>query len=101
MTATLTATQIRFLRGQAHALKAVLHVGTKGVTPAFLEQLNEVLDQHELVKIKVNVKDRSARLACMTSLLEETKSHAVQRIGHVQILYRANPSAPTLVLPRP
>ena len=101
MTATLTPAQIRFLRGQAHELKPILHVGNKGVSSAFIAQLNEVLDQHELVKVRVNVKDRSERLACATCLIEQTGSHLIQRIGHMQILYRANPSARKLVLPRP
>ena len=53
MPVALTAAQTRFLRGQAHDLKALLQIGNKGVTPAFLAELDAVLEQHELVKVKV------------------------------------------------
>ena len=44
MSIALTASQTRFLRGQAHDLKALLQTGGKGVTPAFIAELNEVLE---------------------------------------------------------
>ncbi|KAF1686772.1 ribosome assembly RNA-binding protein YhbY, partial [Pseudoxanthomonas jiangsuensis] len=52
MSIVLTSAQNRFLRGQAHDLKALLQTGGKGVTPAFLAELEEVLERHELVKVK-------------------------------------------------
>ena len=58
MSIALTASQTRFLRGQAHDLKALLQTGGKGVTPAFIAELNEVLERHELVKVKVAGEDR-------------------------------------------
>ena len=51
MPVALTAAQTRFLRGQAHDLKALLQIGNKGITPAFLAELDAVLEQHELVKV--------------------------------------------------
>ena len=48
MSTVLTSAQTRFLRGQAHDLKALLQIGAKGLTPAFLAELDAVLEQHEL-----------------------------------------------------
>jgi len=53
MSIVLTPAQNRFLRGVAHDLKALLQIGGKGVTPAFLAELDEVLERHELIKVKV------------------------------------------------
>ena len=39
MSIALTSAQTRFLRGHAHDLKALLQIGGKGVTPAFLAEL--------------------------------------------------------------
>ncbi|WP_338339939.1 ribosome assembly RNA-binding protein YhbY [Xanthomonas euvesicatoria] len=100
MSIVLTSAQNRFLRGQAHDLKALLQTGGKGVTPAFLAELEEVLERHELVKVKVASEDRETRDALIAELIEQTGSALVQRIGHVTILYRPSKEKRQIVLPR-
>lgn len=100
MSTTLTSTQSRFLRGQAHDLKALLQIGAKGLTPAFLAELDAVLEQHELVKVKVGGEDRDARDAMIAEIAEKTDSALVQRIGHVAVLYRPSKDHRQIVLPR-
>ncbi|PPT72489.1 RNA-binding protein [Xanthomonas arboricola] len=100
MSIVLTSAQNRFLRGQAHDLKALLQTGGKGVTPAFLAELEEVLERHELIKVKVTSEDREARDAMIADLTEQTGSALVQRIGHVAILYRPSKEKRQIVLPR-
>ncbi|MFA1290271.1 ribosome assembly RNA-binding protein YhbY [Xanthomonas axonopodis pv. nakataecorchori] len=100
MSIVLTSAQNRFLRGQAHDLKALLQTGGKGVTPAFLAELEEALERHELVKVKVASEDRETRDALIAELIEQTGSALVQRIGHVAILYRPSKEKRQIVLPR-
>ncbi|WP_315389284.1 ribosome assembly RNA-binding protein YhbY [uncultured Stenotrophomonas sp.] len=100
MSTQLTSSQTRFLRGQAHDLKAVLQIGGKGITPAFLAELNEVLERHELVKVKVGAEDRDTRDAMIAELVQATESALVQRIGHVAVLYRPSKEQRQIVLPR-
>ena len=100
MSTTLTSTQSRFLRGQAHDLKALLQIGAKGLTPAFLAELDAVLEQHELVKVKVGGADRDARDAMTAEIAQKTESAVVQRIGHVAVLYRPSKDHRQIVLPR-
>ena len=100
MPIVLTPAQNRFLRGQAHDLKALLQIGGKGVTPAFLAELDEVLERHELVKVKVAAEDREARDEMVTALVEASGSVLVQRIGHVAVLYRPAKEKRQIVLPR-
>ncbi len=100
MTVELTAAQIRFLRGQAHGLKAMLQVGGKGVTDALVAELDGALDQHELIKVKVGAADREERDALIGALAERTSAALVQRIGHVAVLYRPNREKRQIVLPR-
>ena len=88
MPVALTAAQTRFLRGQAHDLKALLQIGNKGLTPAFIAELDAVLEQHELVKVKVAGEDRQARDAMIGELAEQADAALVQRIGHTAVLYR-------------
>ncbi|WMJ68688.1 ribosome assembly RNA-binding protein YhbY [Stenotrophomonas sp. 24(2023)] len=100
MSIALTASQTRFLRGQAHDLKALLQTGGKGITPAFIAELEEVLERHELVKVKVAAEDREAREAMVAQLVESTGCALVQRIGHVAVLYRPSREQRQIVLPR-
>ena len=100
MPVTPTTSQIRYLRGLAHPLKALLQVGGKGVTPALLAELDVALEHHELVKVKVAAEDRAARAAMIESLASGTGAALVQTIGHTAVLYRANPERAGIVLPR-
>ncbi|WP_334177760.1 ribosome assembly RNA-binding protein YhbY [Pseudoxanthomonas sp.] len=100
MPVALTAAQTRFLRGQAHDLKALLQIGNKGVTPAFIAELDAVLEQHELVKVKVVGDDRDARDAMIGDLANRADAALVQRIGHTAVLYRPSKERRQIVLPR-
>ena len=100
MPVALTAAQTRFLRGQAHDLKALLQIGNKGVTPAFIAELDGVLEQHELVMVKVAGEDREARDTMIDDLAEKTDAALVQRIGHTAVLYRPSKERRHIVLPR-
>ena len=101
MPVVLTSAQNRFLRGQAHDLKALMQVGGKGITPSLLAELDQLLERHELVKVKVGAEDREARDAMIAELAEHTDSALVQRIGHTATLYRPSREKPFIVLPRP
>jgi len=86
--------------GHDTLIAPVNQIGGKGVTPAFLAELNEVLERHELVKIKVGAEDREARDAMIAELAQATESALVQRIGHVAVLYRPSREQRQIVLPR-
>ena len=92
MPIALTNSQIRFLRGQAHDLKAMLQVGGKGITDALVAEVDGALEHHELIKVKVAAEDRELRDAMIAEL--------VQRIGHTAVLYRPAQDKRQIVLPR-
>lgn len=98
---SLTAAQTRFLRGQAHGLKAMLQVGGKGVTPSLVTEVGQALEDHELIKVKVAAEDREARAELIDAIVEGTGAALVQRIGHTAVLYRPSREKRQIVLPRP
>jgi RNA-binding protein len=100
MSITLSNAQNRFLRGQAHGLKAMLQIGAKGVSDAVVAELDNALEHHELIKVKVAAEDRDARDAMVADLTERTGAALVQRIGNVAILYRPSKDHRQIVLPR-
>ncbi|MDH5832502.1 ribosome assembly RNA-binding protein YhbY [Luteimonas kalidii] len=100
MSTVLTAAQNRFLRGQAHDLKAMLQVGGKGVTDALVAEIDGALEHHELIKIKVAAADRDERDQLIARIAESAGAALVQRIGHVAVLYRPSKDRRQIVLPR-
>ena len=79
------------LRGEAHHLRAMVHVGQHGLTDATRRTIDDALRTHELVKIQftknadVSAKDAANDLA--TALAADV----VQVIGKTATLYRENP----------
>jgi RNA-binding protein len=100
MSTTLTAAQTRFLRGQAHDLRAMLQVGGKGVTDALISEVDQALEHHELIKVKVAAEDRDARDAMIDQIAGRVGAALVQRIGHTAVLYRPSKDKRQIVLPR-
>lgn len=97
---SLSAAQTRFLRGQAHDLKAMLQIGGKGLTDAVIAEVDLALEHHELIKVKVAADDRDARDAMISELADRTGAALVQRIGHTAVLYRQSREKRQIVLPR-
>ena len=97
----LAENQRRFLRGRAHALKPIIQIGNNGLTDALAKETARALQDHELIKVRAPGADRQARDAMLADLATRTGSTLVHRIGHVAVLYRANPSKPGLIIPDP
>lgn len=90
----LTPRQKRQLRGAAQRLEPLTKVGRNGLTKSFIASVDELLTNHELIKIRfVEFKDRKDELT--RELAEKTDSVYVTRVGHVVVLYRqlADPKA--------
>jgi len=87
----ITERQRRHLRGLAHHLKPVVIIGQAGVSQAVLDEIGSSLDSHELIKVKVNAADREERERMIGELAERTQAQVIHTIGHVVVLFRANP----------
>lgn len=81
------------LRRIAHHLQPVVMIGDGGVSDAVINETNRALDDHELIKVKVNVLDREERSALGDALAKACTAEPVQRIGKVLVLYRKNDKA--------
>ena len=84
---------IRTLRGMAHHLDPIVTIGENGATDNAVRELDRALTDHELVKVRLHLDDRAARLAVIEDLRQHSGATLVQRIGKVVVLYRANPEA--------
>ncbi len=97
----LTGKQARYLRGLAHSLKPLMQVGRSGITDTFTKQLDNMLEQHELLKVKV-IKTSSAAdtQSVGDEILGKVNCRLAQRIGKTLVLYRQREKDPEIVLPK-
>ena len=95
----LSDKQLRFLRGRAHTLKPVIQIGSNGLTAGVLSETRRALADHELIKLRIQAADRAARDAMLAELVSTTGSALVARIGHVAVLFQANPKLSRIPLP--
>jgi RNA-binding protein len=94
----LANSEIRQLKAAAQRLKATFKIGKAGLSPQFLQSVDEGLKHHELIKVKFDEhKDRKKELAPV--LAERTSSHLIMQVGNVVVLYRKRPDSPSAVRP--
>lgn len=80
--------QIQFLRGKAHVINPLVMIGQQGISPTVLDEIEQALDLHELIKIKVQSTSGLDRKETGAELISQTNAGLVQIIGKMIILYR-------------
>ncbi|KXI30596.1 ribosome assembly RNA-binding protein YhbY [Paraglaciecola hydrolytica] len=85
---TLTNKQKQFLKGLAHPLKPVVQLGQHGLTEGVLAEIDNALNHHELIKVRVTSEDREEKALIVDAIVRETKAIKLQVIGHVLTLYK-------------
>jgi RNA-binding protein len=96
----LTSKQKSYLRGLAHHLEPLVKVGKDGLTEGVSAALTAVLDQHELVKVRVLESAPTSRAEAAEPLARATGAYVVGGVGRIIILYRRNQDTPLIELPR-
>ena len=91
--------QISHLRGLAHKLNPVVMIGNNGLTDAVLQEIENSLNAHELIKIKVLGDDRELRIAMLKEICEKTGATNVHHIGKQLVIYRQAETA-KIVIPK-
>jgi len=95
----VTDKQKRYLKGLAHSIKPVVMVGNSGLTDAVLAEIDNALEHHELIKVRVSGQERADRKAMLDHIAEKTGADLVQVIGHIGGFYRPA-KEPSIQLPR-
>ncbi|MEZ4317873.1 MAG: ribosome assembly RNA-binding protein YhbY [Myxococcota bacterium] len=91
----LTSKQRQYLKGLAHPLKPTVLLGDKGITSAVIGKILEELENHELIKVRV---DSEAKVKGPI-LAEGAEAALVQVIGRMVVLYRPRQKKPAIRLP--
>ncbi len=72
-----------------HQLKPVVTISSKGVTDLITQEIGRALEDHELIKIKINSPDRDERTAIIEEIIEKNGALKVDTIGKILLCYRA------------
>jgi RNA-binding protein len=96
----LTGQQNRYLRGLAHHLKPTATVGKLGITETLIQQIQQNLTAHELVKVKLGISRGPERQDEAKALATGTGAMLVQVLGGIVILYKPHPKKPKIKLPK-
>ena len=94
----LSNSQKRYLRGLTHHINPVVMVGDKGLSANVLGEIEQALDHHELIKVKLRT-DRATRMALTGEIMEQCGATLVHQIGQVACFFRRNPEKPVITLP--
>lgn len=95
----LTPKQRQFLKGLAHPLSPVVHVGKGAVSASVIEETKKSLEAHELIKVRIESDDSASRQELAQQLATATGSHIAGTVGKIAILYREREEKPKIKLP--
>lgn len=101
---TLSASDKKHLRSIGHKLNPVVMIGDRGYSEAVDLEVERALNDHELIKVKINVGEPAERKELITEMCEARQATLVQAIGKIALIYRAaakpNPKLSNLQRPR-
>lgn len=89
----------RHLRGLAHTMDAIARIGSKRVTDGVIAHIDELLENRELIKVKLLDADREEVEEARDQLVDATGAELVQMIGGTLVLFRRRAHEPEIRLP--
>lgn len=96
----LSGKQRRHLRGLAHSLSPLVHIGKEGASEGSIGSIREALRTHELIKVRVLESAPETKAALAPRIAEQAGAHLVGTVGHLIILYRMHDEKPKIELPK-
>jgi RNA-binding protein len=95
----LTGKQRRYLRSLGHPLGVTVQLGRGGISEGLLAAVEQALEDHELIKVKVYEAAGLDRHEAAEQLAGQTHSEVAQVLGNTVLLYRRREENPTIELP--
>tara|TARA_B100002019_G_scaffold232759_1_gene206652 strand:- start:629 stop:931 length:303 start_codon:yes stop_codon:yes gene_type:complete len=75
----------KYLRQIGHQLKPVVTISSNGLTESVLQEIERALNDHELIKIKLNIENKKD---VIEELCGKTNCSIIQKIGHIVLIIR-------------
>jgi RNA-binding protein len=87
----LTTKEKQKLKGYAHSLRPIVSIGRNGLTEAVNKEVYRALNDHELIKMRIQHEDRAVRRELFAEVSKIHHAELIQVIGCIGVLYRKNP----------
>ncbi|MFN0057616.1 MAG: YhbY family RNA-binding protein [Planctomycetota bacterium] len=84
----LSGSEKRELTRRGHALKPQLALVAASIAQPHIEHLRKMFERLDLIKVRLEADERTARHAAASQLAEQVPCEVVQEIGHVVLLWR-------------
>jgi len=97
---SLTGKQRRHLRALGHHLDPLVQLGKHGLTEGIVSALDQALETHELIKVRVGTECPDERGDLAEKIPPAVRAELVQVLGRTILLYRRHPKEPKITLPK-
>lgn len=86
----LSSKQVAHLKALSHKLNPVVQIGQKGLTDSVINEIIVSLKAHELIKIKLQEKEKAKRKLLLDEVCKKTNGQAINQIGMQIVIFKAN-----------
>ncbi|GAA0795596.1 YhbY family RNA-binding protein [Marinobacterium sediminicola] len=86
---SLTPEQKKHFRTLGHNLNPIVMVAGNGLSENIQLEVDRALEDHELIKVKFSVGDRTVKKQLIRELCAIVEAELVQEIGNIALIYRA------------
>ena len=86
----LSSKQVAHLKALSHKLNPVVQIGQKGLTDSVINEIIVSLKAHELIKIKLQEKEKAKRKLLLDEVCKKTNAQAINLIGMQIVIFKAN-----------
>lgn len=80
---------LKQLRHRAQLLKPIIWIGQRGLHTTLINEVDQALAAHQLIKIKLPALARTARLEMQSTLSAAVGAQIISLVGRASVLYRA------------
>ena len=91
----LNSKQFAHLKSLSHSLNPVVQVGHKGLTDSVINEIQISIKAHELIKIKLQEKDKNKRKLLLDEICKKINGQAINMIGMQIVIFK--PSEPSKI----
>jgi len=95
----LKASHKRFLKSLGHNLKPIVCIGRADLTENIINAVNREIENHELIKIKVQSTSTAQINTATEAIAEQINCTILRIIGNTALLYKRNADNPIILLP--
>ena len=95
----ISSKQKKYLRSMCNRLKPKLQIGKDGLSPSVLEELDKILENHELAKISILQSCPIDRKETFLQTAELAKAELIQSIGRKFCLYKRSSKKQIIFFP--